>query len=72
MSLQIFLYSKHVKEEDKTLFFKHVRAEEITRVLHNYYQDYDITSALVLMRLIKADLVAFETVQGRREEYETK
>lgn len=72
LSLQIFLYSKHVAEADKTLFFKHVRAEEITRVLHNYYNDYDISSALVLMRLIKADLVAFETVQGRREEHETK
>ncbi len=67
-ALQLFLYSKHVDEANKLLFFKHVRAEEVTRVLNNYYKNYDITSALKLLRLIKADLVAFETVQGRREE----
>ena len=67
-ALQLFLYSKHVSEENKLLFFKHVRAEEVTRVLNNYYKTYDITSALKLLRLIKADLVAFETVTGRRGE----
>lgn len=63
--LQVILYSKHT--EDEQLFFKHIRAEEVTRVLHNYYTDYDITSALKLLRLIKCDLVAFETIEGRRK-----
>ena len=62
--LQVNLYSKHV--EDKTMFFKHARAEEVTRVLNNYYKDYDITSALKMLKLIKADLLTFEHVIGRR------
>ena len=62
--LQVNLFSKHL--DNKQLFFKHARAEEVTRVLHKYYLDYDITSALKLIRLIKADIVAFETIGGRR------
>ena len=62
--LQVNLYSKHV--EDKTMFFKHARAEEVTRVLNNYYKDYDITSALKMIKLIKADLLTFEHIIGRR------
>lgn len=62
--LQVNLYSKHV--EDKTMFFKHARAEEVTRVLNNYYKDYDITSALKMLKLIKADLLTFEHITGRR------
>lgn len=63
--LQVILYSKHAQDEH--LFFKHIRAEEVTRVLNNYYINYDITSALKLLRLIKCDLVAFETIEGRRK-----
>ena len=62
--LQVNLYSKHV--EDKSMFFKHARAEEVTRVLNSYYKDYDITSALKMLKLIKADLLTFEHVIGRR------
>lgn len=62
--LQVNLYSKHV--DDKTMFFKHARAEEVTRVLNNYYKDYDITSALKMIKLIKADLLTFEHIIGRR------
>lgn len=63
-SLQVNLFSK--KLENKQLFFKHAREEEVTRVLNNYYNNYDITSALKLIRLIKADIVAFETISGHR------
>jgi len=65
--LNLFLYSKHVEESNKALFFKHVRAEEVSRVLNRFYKDYDITSAIKLLRLIKADLVCFETIEGRRK-----
>ena len=65
-ALNLFLYSKHVEEKNKGLFFKHVRAEEVTRVLNKYYKDYDITSAIKMLRLIKADLIAFEEIAGRR------
>lgn len=63
--LQVILYSKHA--EDEQMFFKHIRAEEVTRVLNNYYKTYDISSALKMLRLIKCDLVAFETIVGRRK-----
>ena len=63
-ALQVILFSKHV--EDEEMFFKHVRAEEVTRVLANYYKTYDITSAIKLLKLIKCDLIAFETISGRR------
>ena len=59
--LQTILYSKHV--EDKTLFFKHCRLEEATRVLHDYSKTYDISSSLTLLRIIKADLKAFESIK---------
>lgn len=65
--LNLFLYSKHVEDANKQLFFKHVRAEEVSRVLNKFYKDYDVTSAIKLLRLIKADLVCFETVEGRRK-----
>ncbi len=62
--LQVNLFAKHL--ENKQLFFKHARAEEVTRVLNLYYSDFDLTSSLKMLRLIKADLIAFETISGRR------
>lgn len=64
LNLQILLYAK--KLDDDKMFLKHSRAEEITRVLNNYYKTYDLLPCLKLVKLIKADLVAFETVAGRR------
>lgn len=66
LNLQILLFSS--KLEDKQLFFKHCRAEEITKVLNLYFQNYDLTNCLKLLRLIKADILAFETLIGRREQ----
>lgn len=67
-ALQAFLFSKKVDDEDKLMFFKHVRAEEVSKVLHDYYADFNIATALQLLRLIKADLVAFERMSGRRND----
>ena len=66
-ALQASLFSKHVEEKDKTMFFKHVRAEEVARVLEGFYKDFDLTSAMKLLRLIKADILAFEYIAGRRD-----
>lgn len=65
-ALNLFLYSKHVEEKDKPMFFKQVRAEEVTSVLNKYYRDYDIVACLKMLRLIKADILAFEEISGRR------
>lgn len=64
LNLQILLFAK--KLEDDKMFLRHSRAEEITRVLNNYYKTYDLLPCVKLLRLIKADLCAFEFVAGRR------
>ena len=64
LNLQILLYSKKV--EDRQLFYKHSRSEEITKVLNIYFQTYDLTNCLRLLKLIKADILAFETISGKR------
>ena len=64
LNLQILLFAR--KLDDDKMFLKHSRAEEITRVLNNYYKTYDLIPCLKLLKLVKADLVAFETVAGRR------
>ena len=65
LNLQLLLYSKQV--EDKQLFFRQSRAEEITKVLNLYYQNYDLTNCLRLLHLIKADIIAFEVLAGKRQ-----
>ena len=66
LHLQIQLFSKKVN--DRNLFLKHSRAPEICNVLSKYYQNYDISNCFKLMRLIKADIIAFETLNGHRED----
>lgn len=58
---QILLYSR--KLEDKVTFLKHSRAEEISKVLVYYFKTYDITKAIELLKLIKADLKALESIK---------
>lgn len=57
---QILLHSKTV--EDKELFLKHSRAEEISRVLNNYFKTYDLTLCVTMLKLVKADLKALESL----------
>ena len=63
-NLQVALYAN--KLEDNQMFLKHARAREVNLVLAKYYTDYDLTKCVDLLRLIKADLVACETIVGRR------
>lgn len=58
MLTQILLFSKGL--EDKQMFLRHSRAEEISLVLTNYFKTYDITNCLKLLKLIKADIKALE------------
>lgn len=66
LNLQILLYGKHV--DNKNMFLKNARAEEIVDVLKKYYSTYDLSDAMKLMKLIKADIVVLETSTGRREQ----
>ena len=61
LQLQILLFSKDV--EDKEMFFRHARAREISLVLSNYFKTSDLTSCVKLLRLMKADLKALESVK---------
>lgn len=61
MLTQILLFSKRL--ENKQMFLQHSRAHEITKVLDNYFKTYDITNALKLLRLIKADIKALESIK---------
>ena len=58
---QILLYSNKV--ENKQLFLKHSRADEITKVLYNYFDTFDLTLSIQMLNLIKADLKACELLQ---------
>lgn len=62
---QIMLYSRKIDE--KSLFYKEVRAEEITRVLNTYFVEDSYESCLALLKLIRADLLVLEYINGRRE-----
>jgi hypothetical protein len=64
--VQINLYSKKLTS-NKELFQREVRAEEISRVLNNYYTTGTLDSCIALIRLLKADLVVLEHISGRRE-----
>lgn len=61
MLTQILLFSKDV--EDREMFLRHARAFDITRILANYFQTYDLTNCLKLMHIIKADIKALESIK---------
>ena len=64
--VQITLYSRKLVS-NKEIFQREVRAEEITRVLNNYYSTGDFSQCLALLRLLKADMLVLEYISGRRE-----
>ena len=59
---QILLFSS--KCSNREMFMKHARADEIAMVLGKYFETYDITSCLSLLRLIKIDLKALESFKS--------
>lgn len=61
MLTQILLFSKDA--EDREMFLRHARAFDITRILANYFQTYDLTNCLKLMHVIKADIKALESIK---------
>jgi CDP-glycerol glycerophosphotransferase (TagB/SpsB family) len=61
LNLQILLFANHI--ENPQMFLSHSRAEEITRVLNNYYRTYDLKPVVALRSLIKADLKSFESIK---------
>lgn len=64
--VQITLYSKKLLV-GKEIFQREARAEEITRVLNNYYSTGDFGQCISLIKLIKADMLVLEYISGRRD-----
>ena len=49
--------------EDKPMFLKHVRADEITKVLEIYFKNFNIDPAFQLLKLIKADIKVLQMIK---------
>ena len=64
--VQIALYGKKLTA-NKEIFQREVRAEEISRVLNNYYATGTLDSCLALIKLLKSDLLVLEHISGRRD-----
>ena len=64
--VQITLYSRKL-ETNKEIFKREVRAEEITRVLNDYYSTGLLDQCLALIKLLKTDLLVLEYISGKRE-----
>lgn len=62
---QIFLYGNKLAQPE--LFFKEARADEITRVLNEYFQTGISENCSNLLKIIKSDLLVLEYIAGRRE-----
>ena len=62
---QIILYNK--KLVNNTTFLKEARAEEITRVLNEYFKEGKLDDCLSLLKLVKTDLLVLEYLTERRE-----
>ncbi len=64
--VQITLYSKKL-QTNKDIFLREVRAEEITRVLNEYFATGALEHCLTLIKLLKTDLLVLEHISGRRD-----
>lgn len=65
---QIVLYSNKLEAlSAKDQFLKEVRAEEITRVLNDYFSSGNVSGINTLLDLIKIDLLVLEGLTGKRE-----
>lgn len=60
LETQILIFSKNV--EDREMFLRHSRALEISKVLSNYFINYDSKPCIKLIQLIKADLKCLQEV----------
>lgn len=60
-NLQVLLYARKVK--DKEMFYRNSRVDEVTKVLNDYYDTFDIDKCVKVLSLIKADIKLFEQLK---------
>jgi len=58
---QIFLFAKNV--DNRQMFLRHSRADEISKVLSTYFREFDLTGCNKLIKLIKIDIKALESIK---------
>lgn len=58
---QILLFARDI--ENREMFLKHARALEITKILTDYFQTYSLTNCIKLLKVIKADIKALESMK---------
>ena len=63
METQILLFSETAG--DREMFLRHARAKEISKVLYNYFQTYDLIPCIKLLQLIKADIKCLQEVTDK-------
>lgn len=61
MLTQILRYSETV--ENKQMFLRHARANDISKVLTMYFQTWDLTNCIKLLKVVKADIKALESIK---------
>lgn len=61
MLTQILLFAETA--EDRNMFLKHARADEISKVLHMYFTQYDLNTCIKLLKLIKCDIKVLEYIE---------
>lgn len=64
--VQISLYSRKL-QTNQDIFKREARAEEITRVLNDYYATGALDSCVALIKLLRTDLLVLEHISGRRD-----
>lgn len=64
--VQVTLYGNKLTTS-KEIFQREVRAEEITRVLNDYYATGSLDQCFALLKLLKTDLLVLEHIGGKRE-----
>ena len=65
MLTQILLYGN--KLDNPPAFYREARAEEISRVLNNYFKTGEIDTCIAMLKVIKSDLLVMEYIAGRRD-----
>lgn len=61
LQTQILLFSER-EAADREMFLRHARVSEISKVLFNYYQTYDLKPCIKLLKLFKADIKCLQEV----------
>ena len=67
LQTQIFIFAKEATNEEA--FIKQSRVEDISKVVYNYTQTYNLVPCIKLLQIIKADLKICECLHKSTEEH---